>query len=233
MPAPAIGVRRSFAPAAPAAIDWSHPIAQGLTQCVTSRGSLITPPSVSTLIRSRGDFGTGLTNNGSGTELAMRYTVPSANGPWTHFGAVTVTSVALGPIATVYRDALTTTTDRTIGIYTGNLWGLYIFDGAAKYATGASVTVGPHVIVGTSSGSAIQVWADGVPGTAVATSNAGFDGYTPPLSWSLGKSSANGQFGSANATFPGVIHIGGSWNRVLNAAEIEMLTADPFCFLRF
>lgn len=231
MPAPAIGVRRRFTPPAPAVVDWSHPIAQGLTHCVTPRGSLLAAPSVSSLIRSSGEFGTALTNNGTGTQLAIDYKLP-ANG-WTHFAAVTVTSVAVSTLASIYRVAQVITTDRLVGIYTGNVWGLYIYDGAVKVATAASAAVGPAVVVGTSSGSSIQTWVNGAPGTAVATSNAGF-GYSGDAQyWSLARTTnGNNGFGATDAVFPGVIHIAASWQRVLTTAEIETVSADPFCFLR-
>lgn len=232
MPGVEIGAPRNLAPQRGAAVNWQHPLATRLRLCVGRGQRILSNQAIGSTIAGVGNYGVALKNNGSGTEVAFPYSPPS--GGWTHAAVVTVTSVAPATVASVYRVGTVTTTDRTIGIYTGNVWATYIYDGATKYATGAAAAIGPAVVVGTSTGTAIRTWVNGVPGTAVATSLSGFDYGANATYWSVGRTGngANG-FGNADATFPGVVHLAATWDRVLNDTEILAFTVDPFGFLRF
>lgn len=91
-------------------------------------------------------------------------------------------------------------------------------------ATGTN-TIGDHIAVGTIVTGTQELYVDG---TRVATGTTTFTSIAYTATSLIGSGAVTG----LSARTPNfVLHIGAAWNRVLSAAEIQMLNEDPFCFL--
>ena len=115
---------------------------------------------------------------GSGGYIACP--VSATSRPWTAIAYGLVRSSGASAICAFAEAPGNSTYDRSLSIGTSGLVRGYIYDGAAKDAFSSElVTVGvPFVAAAVSSGTGITAYLNGVPGTTVAASNAGFTGYT-------------------------------------------------------
>lgn len=233
MSAPALGVRRRHVPTS-AAVDWSHSLAQNLQFCGLSHLALdiaknrkgVSIPTAPQVYGARSSaFGLATVaawDNASTTDLAF------TSGPWT----VAVVGQVYGVSAqyemfgrSVYvsessnqgwaiQSRPTSSATRGLGFVS------YNNNAAASYVcTNATLaTLGTYVAVGRSNGSNLrEVFHNGL---RIATN---VNNPNPPASAGVLT------LGTDNTT--GVI--GYAWNRALTNTEIGMLTADPFCLLRY
>lgn len=229
-----LGRRRRFAPPSHARIDWSHPLAQGLAFCwLASRPS----------------------QDLAGSGRATAGGVPTADSPWgaavlpstsSHFfsfprGKVPAASALTAVVAHTYLSgaggkivtidggagdtpqlvlvcANTTAVSGGVG---GTPYSVYATDPSAP-------TAGGHVAAitwtggGSGASGTVAVWNDGV----LRATSTGTSGTQSPVGIEIGRynSTFNQQYGNPISS----VFI---YPRVLNAAELVSLHADPFQFL--
>lgn len=230
-----IGRRPRFAPPPHARIDWSHPLAQGLTGLIVPCGGRPVE-----LVRGLSPSSTASTVSVAATELGPAINLANASPAYVRYGAdggYDFTAKAVTCVLVAKRDA--TRADIRCGVYgvnvndkrivvaltqsTGNVTGV------AKTSTATTV---PADVTGVAAGkfTAMAVTWDGatvrthaVGSTSTSSANSG-----NPLSASTGRFG----IGDTNAfTQGGVVAIGGMWSRVLTTADLIELQNDPFQML--
>lgn len=234
MPAPAIGVRPGFVPSPTAQVDWSHPLAQGLVFCTmpgAARRDLVSGVLASqagTVVHGGSRWGptaqavTGSTPTnwldfGTGGSLGG-----STNGSWTWVGRY-VAAGAATPLIARWGSSNGFLT-YVAGGTTYNA--AVVAGGVQTIATGPSAATGDEVVITcVKDGTSLRAWRNGTPGAA-ATCNAGTIASGDSLRM-FNKTSDAGTAGTSGCALA-LVHA-----RALSEAEIQMLAADPFCFLRY
>lgn len=228
MAAPAIGLRPGVLPQS-FSVDWSHPIAQGLT-------SLVVPQSIA---RTTDVVGNPLTVSGAttnaraitiaSTQFVTLGTVGAAT-RWTALALARPTATSAGNAqGLVTRVGSGSTHNFYIGFQaaTGNfeVGHRESAGGAYRFTTGVAQTLNrEQLFVGTYDGTNIQAWRDGSRVGVVAATDPNAGVFTLAI---------GGVADGALYRYVGDVRLAATWNRALSANEIATLTADPFCFLRY
>lgn len=235
MAAPAIGRRSRWAPPAGAALDWNHPLSQGLVGFWTGDGTDLTgklrlvPSGVS---RGVGEFG-------DGAAMVTADANMSAGALDAHKIQVPVTLVA------VVTEFATRAFLPMFGVAVNNgelprlSYMLYYTDSGRVYCRSnnagsivdgtvstSPLPAGPNVVVGVFTGTGMELWLNGrrdrtdavtlnptYPGTCWVTSGV----KLPYIAGRIPNS---------------IFHAGSMYARVLSGNEIAALYADPYCMLR-
>lgn len=154
-------------------------------------------PTVATAAAAVNRLGQARTLTGSGGYLSAP--AVAGNTPWTLLFYGVLRSAGASSIATYAELPGDTSYDRSLFITSAGAVAGYVYDGALKTAFAGAPAAGvPFLaaVVGTTS--SLTAYLDGAPGTAVATSNAGYSAYsTPELVIGYGGGSGGGNGGSA------------------------------------
>lgn len=228
MAAPALGVRRRFVPSS-ASVDWSHPLAQGLQFCGVSSLGL-------DLAKNRIGSVSGHTNTSSvyGPTKLVSWTNAQTTDLAFTSGPYTIATASVLSANNTYYASM----DRSVYVSESNSQGWAMQsrpnsdarpglssislrnNSVANYVihTGTLAPLGSYVHLVRSNGSNLrELFVDGLR-RATNANNAN------PVS-----SSANLTMTVTSFT----VTLGLCWSRSLSDNEIAMLTADPFCFLRY
>jgi hypothetical protein len=166
---------------------------------------------------------------GSGGHIAMP--TVAGTGAWTYLVYGIRRASGAGAIMTMAEAPGSASYDRALNVGSDNVLRAYIFDGAPKEAASAlTVAVGDAFCAAlVCTGASMTVYMNGVAGTPVATSNAGFNGYTTPeLVFGYG-GGAGGSFGGSSTLAGGFdLAYGVRVERALPAALLEYLGRNPW-----
>lgn len=231
MSAPAIGRRAQWAPGPNAKVDWSHPLAQGLTHCQLGSVELVTGRQVT--ITGNATIENGIKSPGTGSQSgsSIRGRVPAEYAATTPFSILCyATTGAYVDLASWWGIGTTNTPAAGFGAKRGFLsyqnniyfWGIIADVGTSV----AFPTDGkPHLVGVVASSSEVFGVVDSNIGTGVTRPAALVDlddGYVVALGHHSAGNSPNGIF-----------HIGFAFARQLDTREVAELYADPFCMLTY
>ena len=232
---PAIGRRSRWGPPAGAALDWNHPLSQGLVGFWTGDGTDPTgklPLVPSGATRDVGQFGDGAVMVTTGANMSAVALPEHKVGPpisivvvYTKLGVAAVDNCPLFGLLVNNANSPYAAYSVWSAGGSGNLWAMA--NNAGVLVTGAQVPLanGAHVVVVTFTPSTIDTWLDAKrSASAAVTVNPTFPGTCLIATGAVG--------GRANTTLNCTFHAGSIYNRILSANEIAMLAADPFCMFQ-
>lgn len=247
--APAIGVRDRWLPAVGASIDWSHPLAQGLICCVLPRtgppvdivgnrpfGATQGTPSLTT----SSAWGAAFDCTGVVTQSGWSYAVPAGDplrDCTNNYSMLCVGDQRAAPNIYSALWGIYPTNSAAAPFAAGNMlsregtssiaWATNTTGTYAELALSASSNSrGPFVFTTTVNALALNVRYNGSAATATLASAASALTATPTLV--IGHHA-----GSSSRGAGALISMGCYWRRPLSPAEVGLLHASPFCFLRW
>jgi hypothetical protein len=231
MAAPAIGARRRFTPGPRAIVDWSHPLAAGLTVLAVADGPIYRSLATGHIAQyspvnpPRGTpFGLGYDHAGNTAGSAN----PRVSGFVSHTGPATWFAAGLytGTGASGFKGIACVRSGTLHGLATGsdgrfiNLW----------YNTGERVLgptfteTTPFAVVGSASTDSCRLNVNGALTTAAGQAAASLSAQPMEI--------GGDNFAAGSRNLIGSINIVGMSLRQWSPNEEAMFIADPFCMLR-
>jgi hypothetical protein len=231
MAAPAIGRRARWAPGPSVAVDWSHPLAAGLTVLALADGPIyrslatghiaqfspVNPPRAT-------PYGRGYDHAGNTSGSAN----PRVSGFVSHTGPATwfATGLYTGTGASGFKGIACVRNGTLHGLATGSLTNFI----ALWYGTGERVlgpvftTTTPFAVVGSASTDSCRLNVNGTVATAAGQAAVSLSGQPMEI--------GGDNFAAGSRNMIGTLNIVGMSLRQWSADEEAMFIANPFCMLR-